>query len=371
MCMTPSLAFARATRLFVGLLVLTIAAPFAVADELRDVLEEALDQPVAAVNIEQAPIEEAFTALEQETGVRLVPTDRTIDLLPYGARTRVGFMIEDLTLRQGLRQLFDGLGLAMEIEGGTVYVVPGPVLERLGRRLTIREVQLLGTLAGGRWQELDADALHFRFQGEVGTDAEGRLRERLAETRAPNATRQLEIASEALGWVWLVDGDAIVVRSRLADVRARLDRTVDLDYERVPLDELLVDLGQRIDVTMHFAPGSLQAVAARERAVDLVQRGITVRQTLELLSGNAGLRYEVAPDGVHISAGDARGRAPVGSSARLVRITIPLEQTGVSLDYILREDELPPAVRALCESRLQELMEDLSRSPDVAERGSP
>ena len=65
------------------------------------------------------------------------------------------------------------------------------------------------------------------------------------------------------------------------DVQQRLDRPLDLSYRKTPLDELLLELGKRIGITVHFQPGVLRNVDARERNVELVQRGISARQALD------------------------------------------------------------------------------------------
>jgi hypothetical protein len=341
---------------------LLAAAKPAAADNLRDLLEEALDQPIASLRVEVQPLHDALEQIEQVTGVRFVLADEALDYMPYGARTRVSVVVSDLALRPALERLLDGLGLAMRVQEDHVFVYPGPVLERVGRRLTVAEVGLLSRLAAARWSELDRDDLAMQYTLDPNTAPAERLAQALAQVHNVNATRELEAATRALGWVWVPDGGAVTLRSQVEDVRLRLEHVVAVDYQRAPLEEVLVDLGQRVGVTVSFEPGVLARVAARERAVDLSHPGTSVRQALERLCGSTGLRYEVRPEGVHISGPpQAEAARPIAGGGRLVRVNIALEQSGISVDYIIREDELPPAVRAQCEERLQRVMEELGR----------
>ncbi len=338
---------------------LSLGVPYAGGDDVRDLLEEALDQPVTRITINDQPLREALLMLEDQTGVRLEVADDVIALMPYGVRTRVSLTIEDLSLREGLRQLLDSLGLMMDVRQEHVELLPAPVLERIGRRMTVREVGLLGALASDRWAALEGQRVSIRFELDEPPPTRDELRDMLAESGGDNALRQWENVARGLGWVWSVDGDTVVVRTRLGDVQHRLDRTLDMSYHRVPLDELLLDLGRRAGLTMYFEPGALGQVSARERAVDLIQRDLSVRQTLELLCGNTGLRYEVLADGVHF-AGPKDAAQPISKSPRLFRISIPVGSNGVTFDAIIREDELPPAVRRLFETKLEAWLDEMA-----------
>ncbi|MBN2446569.1 MAG: STN domain-containing protein [Phycisphaerae bacterium] len=341
------------------LAVVVVGTSSASADQVRDLLEEALDQSVSQVRIEDRPLREALAELEEATGVRFELDEGTLELMPYGARTRVALVIEDLPLRQGLEQLFDGLGLAMEVVDDRVRVRPAAVLERIGRRMTIKEVALLGVLAKDHWANLDHAAITRRFELDAKAEPPEALDELLTQVRAPNALRELEAATQALGWVWLPDGDTIVIRTLLADVEQRLDRPLDMSYQRTALDDLLVDLGRRIGVTMFFEPGSLQRVAARDSTVDIIQRGVRVRQILELVCGRTGLEYQVGPDGVHFSGPAGESPRSVGKSSRLYRVTFPLDD-GAAIDVILRDDELPASVRDFVETKLEGWLNEMS-----------
>ena len=348
----------------IALALLAWTAAIAPADDVRDLLEEALDQQVAEIHIADLPLRDALVLLEEHTGVPIRIDDDVLQWMPYGARTRVTLTIEDLGLRDGLERLLDSLGLRMEVRDDYVALRPAPALDRLGRRMTIREVGLLGVLASGPWETLGRDQPALRFEFEAGGPAPDRSKEFIAEleaTQAPTALRQLELATRALDLVWTLSEGGVLIRTRLGDVQARLDRTLDMSYHTTPLDELLLDVGRRIGVLMYFEPGVLQQVAARDRTVDLIQRGASVRQTLELISGNTGLRYDVADDGVHFAGPQGQSAdQPIAKSPRLFKLTLPIGSTDATFDVILREDDLPAPLRSWVGEKIDELLHELA-----------
>jgi hypothetical protein len=344
----------RIDSTFALLLALALAAP-ARGQVPRDLIDEALDQPLADLEIKDTPIRETLAVIEQRTGLQFVIDQDVVDLMPYGERTRVSVVIRDLSVRRGLAQVLDGLGLQMLVEPGGVYVVPAPVLERLGRRLTIEEVNLLGMLAEGPWSA-DQTSGRMEFQIEPQSKPAEALRQALEQVQAPNALRQLEAASALLGWVWRPEGACLVFERRRDDIRRRLDWPLDLTYQREPLDRLLVDLGARVGVLMKFEPGALQKVAARERPVDLIQRGISVRQILERICGNTGLRYEIQDDGVQILPPVEDTSGPTAATIQQwVRIEVEI-RPGVKMDLFVRQDQLPPEFQAEAQRKLDEIL---------------
>lgn len=339
------------TRNALWLAALIVAASTAAAQLPRDLIEQALDQPLESLEIETGPILKTMEALGDKTGLRFVIEPPVVDLMPYGEQTTVGVTIKRASVRDGLAQVFDGLGLKIEIVGDRVLIVPSPMLARLGRRLTIEEVNLLGKLSQG---PLSGRELPI----EIRIDPQGKPRERfdaaVAQITAGNAVRQLESVAATLAWSWHVDGGAVVVERRQDEFRRRLDWPVDLSYQRAPLDRVLVDLGLKIGVTMLFEPGSLKAIDARDRAVDLIQRGISVRQTLERLCGNTGLRYELTDDGVKITL-PSSGDAIPGGRADQIRVSVEV-RPGVTVDGYIRAESLPEDLRAEWNKRVRELL---------------
>ncbi|MGD8454387.1 MAG: STN domain-containing protein [Phycisphaerae bacterium] len=332
--------------------------PAAGAQDLRDLVEEVLDQHIDTIKIEETPLPEALGKLGDETGLSFIIEQASVDWMPYGANTRVSIDMRGVSVRQGLERTLAGLGLAARVEADKIVIVPGPALERLGRRLTIDEVRLLGQLAETRWADLPAESRTVRTDGKTPTP--DKIETAVAGAAGANAAVQLERAGEQGGWRWVPEEGHILVYSQASDIERRLARTVDLSYEGVPLDEVLLDLGQLAGVTMRFEPGVLVQIQAHERLVNLIHHGTTVRQTLELLCGSAGTTYQIADGGVLIglAAGKATpGPAPQGRVVAILRV--PVGDDGTCVEFPFYEDNLPPEFSKLLEQKLPVVLDEL------------
>lgn len=337
-------------------LLLAIVPVLSQAQDMRNLVEAALDEQLTQrIEISDVPLPEALEQLGQHTGLRFKIDKLALDWMPYGEQTRVSIVLDDISVRQGLRRLFDGLGLTMRVEGDEVAVIPSPALERLGRRLTIAEVGLLQRLATAKWDQIQEKVpVEFAMPIDVDTDT-------IANTQGRNAIEQLDHLTEQRGWLWIPNSSGIVVFDRSADIAARLDRPIDVHFRRIPLDQMLMNLGRQMGITISFEPGALQRVSAAERRVDLIQRGISGRQVLELVCGNTGLWYEVTEDGIMVGA-DPAANASDSSSASRPRIVAILRVTvdeDTQLDFLIREDELPPEFAAFRERKMPEVIEVL------------
>ena len=327
----------------------------ATAQVPRDLIEEALDQPIAQLELTETPIRDALARIEQQTGLHFLIQDDVVDLMPYGARTRISLAIKDMSVRAGLTRVLDGLGLRMYVEEGNVVLVPAPVLERVGRRLSLEEVNLLGVLAGGVW-DVGSKSFETVFRFDPGTKPAATLVTALAQVRGRNAIAQLESATSVLGWVWRPEGSTIVFESKRDEVLRRLDWPLDLTYQREPLDRLLVDLATQIGILMEFEPGALQQVSARDRNVDLIQRGTSVRQILERICGNTGLRYTITDEGVQIMAPtDDKSGPTMPTIQQWVRIEVEV-RPGVVMDAFVRRDQLPQEIQTEIQRKLSEIL---------------
>lgn len=354
-----------------------LSAATRAAQPLREVVQQALDQTIRSrIELPEKPIREALDDLEARTGLRFVLDATAADWMPYGEQTRIAIVMENVSVREGLGRIFAGLGLAMRVADDRIMVEPAPVLERLSRRLTLDEVATLQLLAERSWSSAGKGlAIDLRLPPDQA-NAERRLDDAVARAPGASAIEQLESATAALGWTWTPLGKGIVVYGRAEDVSQRLDRAIDVNYRRVPLDEMLVDLGRRIGVTVYFEPGVLQRVSARQRNVDLIQRHTTVRQVLELIVGNTGLAYEVGATGILITSprgtaepppdGTPRDPGPVApgsidrDASRVVAILrIPVGTDGTTIDFLIRADELPEEFRQLRARKMPEVIEIL------------
>lgn len=352
--------------LFIGLFVLLALARDARAQGMRELVDAALDQKVTRkIEVKDQPFAEALAALEKPTGLTFDIDPRVIDWMPFGENTRLSITIDDIPVREGLTRIFDGLGLAMRVSDKGVAVEPSPVLLRMGRRLTAEEVGLLQKLAVEPWAKVAGPGLRVEFRLPPEDKNIEQFDRAMREAAEPSAMRQLDAVTQRFGWVWALDGGSLVVYGLGEDIQRRLDQPIDVSYRRTSLEDLLLDLGRRIGLTIQFEPGVLARLEARDRKVDLIQRRTTVRQLLELLGGNTGLVYSVTPVGVMIGlprGGDVP-MSPDGS--RVVAIVhIPVGSDGTTVDFLIRADELPPEIRALKDKRMPRIIELLKRELD-------
>ncbi len=321
---------------------------------VRDLVDAALDQKVTdPIEIRDTYMRQALRQIEDRTGLRFVVDPHAIEWMPHGERTRVSITIEDISVRQALRRILTGLGLRMRVAGDKVVVEPAPVLARTGRRLALSEVKLIQRLAEAKWAALEPPPdVQFDLPPDADRDAARTLFESaLRGAVGDNALEQIENALPEYGWWWVPRGEAIVVRSQHESIQERLTRRIDLHYQQVPLDEFLLSMADRANIVLHFEPGVLERINARDRKMTLIQRDIMVGQVLELVMGSTGLVYDVVDDGVVISA-------PPEETARADRprvvaiLRVPMDD-GTTFDVLIREDHLPPEYQTLMDRLLE------------------
>lgn len=351
----------RAGRRAAVVLALAVT-PLLAAQQVRDLVEAALDQKITdRIEIAEQPVRAALAELKTATGLRFVLDERAVEWMPYGEETRISIVMEDISVRRAVGRIFASLGLTLHVVDDKVVVVPAPVLERLRRRLSVDEVGLLRKLAERRWGALKPGEVAVDFRVPADEDPRVLLEQSLEAVGGRDALEQLEAATSRLGWLWTPEGSGIMIYSLSATIEERLDRPLDMYFRRMPLDRLLLELGRMIDITVHFEPGALQRVDARERQVDLVQRGMTTRQVLELIAGNTGLWYEVTEDGIVLGGpvgADGGGAAPRTPRVAAI-LRIPIGDDGTTIDFLIREDELPPEFIAFRDRKMPEIIEIL------------
>ena len=354
-------------RLTIALLLAGLP-PTSAGDDLRDLVEEVLDQNAREISILGEPIRAALSQLGEQSGLRFVLDESAVHWMPYGERTRVSLVIDGITLRQGLRQMFDGLGLAMRTVDDKVRVEPAPVLDRLGRRLSYDEMRLLQNLAAKNWAELEEASKVVQFRGLTGSDLRPSLEAAIAQVQAPNALRELEAATESLGWHWIPQGQMIVAYSRTEDVWYRLQREVDLNYQNAPLDDVLIDLGNRVGVTVLFEAGVLDRIQAQNRTIDLIHPRTTPLQTFERICGATGTCFDVLEHGVLIGRpGDETGATDAATPARrgtarvVAVLRVPVGQDGTTVEFPFYEDTVPPEFLRLLDQKLPVVLDGLRR----------
>jgi len=343
--------------------------PTAAGDEdWQTLIQQALDQNTDLI-IEEQPIAEALAYIGQKTGVSIEIDPQVIDLLPYGRQTAVSATIRNISLRDGLAGFLRPIGLNCVVQANRLRAVPVPALLRVGRRVTWEELKVLAELGSRPWSSELSAGLRTVFEGELlrEPDPAGRLHERALRVGAGNGLTVLEAACESLGWVWYPDGERVIVTGAVDFGRKRLAHVASFNLREMPLASVLTELGREAGLLVRFEPGSLAALPAgvRERCT-LCAQNISYEQAFELIAGASGLVYEVRGDGVWLTgaspgAGGEPPRPAAGGDPYLMKISVPSADDGCTIEWLVRQSELPPEV---IELRQQQIAEVIARLTD-------
>src|SRR5262245_37365665 len=160
---------------------------------------------VEPVSIASRPISEALAALSEKTGLKFDIDSQSAELLPYGPKSVITIKVQNMPLRRGLTLVFEGLGMRMRPVAGQGLIVPAPFLERMNRRLTKNEQEVVYAMARATAFSMESPPgmLELRVDGEP--NAAQLLSQKLDGLRAENGIRHLEAATEALAWTWRLD----------------------------------------------------------------------------------------------------------------------------------------------------------------------
>ncbi|MBI5863892.1 MAG: hypothetical protein HZB38_05185 [Planctomycetes bacterium] len=329
---------------------------------------ETLDR-VMDISLPSQTLEKAIRELSEKTSVPFEIAAGAADFLPYGAGTRVSITLPKIPLRRGLTQVFEGLGLRMDIQPDRIRIVRAPFLNRLGRRLTVDEqkiVHLMARLESFTLEEPPA-TVEFRVGGDAG--APDTLNKALAASKGANALQHLEQACDSLSWVWRVDGRRLVIERRRDDFARRLEESVSVNYAQQPLETVVRELLERANVPLLVDANALAAAGVRR--IDLVTRR-SIADLLELLCRNAALEFEVTDQGFVLrTATNTSGVRPfeVKPPATAVPGPKPDDQTdtvelllelrtGVWTTIRITRADLPADLRESLEKRMKEVFGD-------------
>ncbi len=329
----------------------------------RSLIEQALDEN-SHIELEDVTIADAIHRIAEQTGVELRAAPRTLDLLPYGDRTRVSATIHNIPLRRGLDELLRPLGLRYEVADRRLDVRPTDPLLRLARPATWSELELLGRLHRDRWSEATARALSTRFLEEAAAHDPRTELLALARRESPGSlTDLLDALCVAHGWAWWPENDGIVVTDRARADRRLLTRRITLDRHEWTVTDLFAELAEAAGLPLHVEPGALLAVPrdAREH-LSLIADNVTIGQVLEMVKGATGLDYELHEGALRIRATGVRsGAAPPCDDPIVGRIVVPAPAGGYHLEFFLRESDLPPELREIRRQRLHAARDAMER----------
>lgn len=338
---------------------LCLMAASASADEdIRPLIEEALDQAVQ-LDIQDTPIEQAFQTVAAETGVIVTVRPEALDLLPYGANTKVDVRMQNIPLREGLVHLTVPLGLRFEVAPRGIEVLPTPALSRLGRRATWDELDTLAWLHGLEFikDPSTVERLAERLQFQVGgiDDGWAPLADATLRVGAGPGDQVLTLACNSLDWTWYPKGKQIVVLPRIEQVRRQLERAISVRESHRKLIDVLQTIARAAGAPVRAEPGVIASLPVQTRNnFSLYVENKSAGDAFELVAATTGLGYRVDADGVvfyhpgqappdaqQIAAPPQRRPDPyVGK----LKIEAP---DGVAIELLLHESDLSPETNRL------------------------
>ncbi len=332
----------------------------------------ALDQPVGPLELRGQDFPSVLQAIGDQAGVPIIAEDAAIDLLPAGSRTRLkDVAIEDgPALRTVLAELLSPLGLSFEIRDDAIMVVPTAPLKRMVRRASWEDLELMRQLSTEYTQENFARfKIQYRITSKVNAPA--MLADQMARAGQGTIAQVLETATGALGWVWLPNGDHIVIRTAEAQIANLMAQRISKRYENTPLARILVDLADMAETPITFEPGMMLKLPPQTaNGYTLLLDNATIRQATQLISAETGLVFDIKRDGLFVRlAENAADGAPARRSAFVGKITIPSKDGSFQYEFLLREDELPEDIlsyrRQIVDEYIQKMRHDMAEDNTI------
>lgn len=325
----------------------------------------ALDRELGAITISAKEIPDALAEIGAQAGVPITIDDNVAGLLPWGRQTKLkAVTIENASLRQALPQILAPLGMTYEIRNNITVVASKP-LERINRRATWEDLKLLRRCNDTPYSEETVSKLNIQYRITSKVDAPKMLLRQLARAGSGTLAEMLETACNSLGWVWLPEGDHVVIRTYQGQIANQLSRRIQARYTNMPLAKILNDLADRADVALFLEPGMMLKLprSTAQSSTLLLDHG-TIRQAFELLAAETGLEYRVTRDGISIRLSEAiAGVSSAAAAARrspyVGKISLPSEDGKYTLDFLLRGDELPPDILQYREQIIEEYVEKM------------
>ncbi len=355
-------------------------------DDWSALVEQALDQPTS-LTFENVPLADAFDQIVRDTGVEVSISQDTLDLLPYGRNTRLSAQIQNVSLREGLRQTAEPLGLVFAVRNRGIELIPTPALDRIGRRATWDELELLADLLKRGDQDLSSrvDALmgQMRFEIAEADNASAELRAALLQTQEESLAKALSAVCDSMGWCWHPAGQAIVIVDKMDQ---QLRTSVSLRQTSRKLIDVLQALGRAGRVRVGIEPDALAMLSLRTRQnFSIYVENKAFGDALQLVSATTGLGYRVDPDGImfyrpSVESQDSQASdKPAGVSSQsqgsgnpyVGKILLPEGADGTRVELLLRESDLTPEVNELrrrhlhrANQAIKEALLELERSSD-------
>jgi hypothetical protein len=353
--------------------------------DMRALVELALDEPGKKITLQDVTILEAFERIADQTGIELQVRPEVLELLPYGAETRIREVtLSGQPMRQALRTLLGQLGMEYEVREGYLQVILTPVVSRQADPVTWDELRLLGNLRDLRpgTNQSDLESLRGLVRIKVAEpDAWAVISETMQRIGPGSADELLEAATEPYGWTWLLEDDHVDVVPIALQLQRQLDRRVNLRMSNRPLFDVLLAVGRDLGVAVRMEPSASAALPEETRTnFTLRADGLTGFETLDAISQATGLPYLVDPDGVIYydpgqlnSTSAPAGQLPPADSAAspgrqdpyIGQVVVPLPD-GSEVRWLVRQSEVPPNVLELRDQHLQRAFDILLQEAEDA-----
>ncbi len=358
---------------------------FAGAARVPAGLQDSLDTGVE-IRLADSPIEKIFDQIGEKTGLEFDVSDRTLQLLPYGRRTRLSVAVPAIPLRRALDRIVRPHGLTWEPVGDTVRIVPTQPLLRMCRRATYDELKILGALLTQTIRKIPEPGTgSVVLRGLTKNPAvnlifpEGMRKEDVLERYRRAGLYLPGPAAEWLNGVcgremtWYIDAHRIFIIDRRRQALRQVGRKVSLDFRKSDVRDVLLELARMANLGLSLQPGVLNTLSPGSRTITLVMENRTILQAMEIVSGTVGIEVEVTADG-GIYAGIAKGLSRPGTAAErepgFFIQTRMKSSTGREIRLYLRPDEVPEGVRKAIAAEKRKIIGELEKHLSPPEDGT-
>jgi hypothetical protein len=356
--------FTKSTSTLLLFVSIALAQPQQAAREANPAPPPVLDQKVEQLNISGAEIADALADIGKQVGISITLDERVLDLLPWGKQTKLSeISVSNASLREILPQILGPLGMTWESRDGGIVVVPTDPIKRLNRRSTWDDLKLLKRATEQEYTPENFATYKVQYRITSKVDAAKMLEHQLSRSGRGTIAEMLETATGALGWIWFPEDDHIVIRTGQAQVANLLSRRVTARYANVPLSQILTDLADKADVALSMEPGMMTKLPpSTAQSYTLFLQSSSIRQAFESIAAETGLKYEITNDGVHVSLSGAvadAGKTGGRPSPYVAKLVVPGAAGKYSMEFFIRQDELPPDILEYYDQMLGEMIQKL------------
>ncbi len=317
----------------IGVCLCFLASATLLADDDIDAdLVQAVLADQATYRANNVTLENVFIGMSQRMGVKIdlkqaVPA---FAQLPQGRLMEIeSLQFDGLTWRQALNNLLKPFALTHQEGEDSIIILGTPELLRQPRRLTLSELDALVQLQNTSLDFSD-DKLVDQMQQRSGLKLrlyvhnKGVKRidredvRRVLDAGPENICQALDFYSKRIyrrgePSVWffkeVIENNEAFIDIRIVSkeemITLKLDQRIDIQFNGIPVKNVLLRLAQRAAVDIRFEPGCIALVdpAIRDHMTLSMQSG-SIKEALELIVGMTGLTYHFNYDGLLILASE-------------------------------------------------------------------